>query len=173
MKKSQRKQAGAVTRSTDPSHDDALFTRVVDLIEAAHRHVARSVTYPEGSALPTELGGPAKRSAALSISKPEKIRAAALPSVLAASKICSAAPSESRRASPRTKSAAGPAPFPPHLGWTHDLLLMRVANPTARVLRARGRARELVDPGAGAADRVAPVRAAKLRAELDRALREP
>jgi len=142
VKKSQRKQAGAVTRSTDPSHEDALFARVVDLIEAAHRHVARSVTYPEGSALPTELGGPAKRTAALSESKPEKIRAAALPSVSAASKIRSAAPSESRRASPTTKSAAGPAPFPPHLSWTHDLLLMRVANPTARAFYELEAARE-------------------------------
>lgn len=180
MKKSQRKQAGAVTRSTDPSHEDALFARVVDLIEAARGHVARSVntamlqaywligreivlveqhgekragygdevierlakrlstsvgqgfgartlrrirqfyvTYPQGSALPTELGGPAKRTAALSKSKPEKIRTAAL-----------------------TKSAGVPAPFPPHLGWTHYLVLMRVANPMARAFYEIEAARE-------------------------------
>ncbi len=67
------------------------------------------VTYPEGSALPPELGGPAKRTAPLSKSKPEKIRIAAL-----------------------TNSAGVPAPFPPHLVWTHYLVLLRVTNPTAR-----------------------------------------
>lgn len=170
MKKSSRKKAGALGRSTSSSHEDALFTRVVDIIEAARGHVTRSVntamvqaywligreiveveqhgekragygdevierlaqrlsgsvgqgfgartlrrirqfyvTYPNGSALPPELGGPAKRTAALSKSKREEIRSAAL-----------------------SKSSAGPAPFPPHLGWTHYLILLRVTNPAAR-----------------------------------------
>jgi len=77
------------------------------------------VTYPEGSALPPELGGPAKRTAALSKSKPEKIRTAAL-----------------------SKSAGVPAPFPPHLGWTHYLVLLRVTNPTARAFYEIEAARE-------------------------------
>lgn len=171
MKKSSRKKAGAVTRSADTSHEDALFARVVNIIEAA-RGITRSVnaamvqaywpirreivdveqrgekragygdevierlaqrlagsvgqgfgartlrrirqfyvTHPDGSELPPELGGPAKRTAVLFKSKRE----------------------ESRAASP-TKSAAGPAPLPPHLGWTHNLILMRVANPRARGL---------------------------------------
>ena len=70
---------------------------------------ARRPRRRQGSALLPELGGPAKRTAALSKSKPEKIRTA-----------------------PLTKSAGVPAPFPPHLGWTHYLVLLRVTNPTAR-----------------------------------------
>jgi predicted nuclease of restriction endonuclease-like (RecB) superfamily len=66
-------------------------------------------TYPEGSELPPELGGPPKRTAALSKSKPREIRTAAL-----------------------TKSRGASAPFPPHLGWSHYLVLLRVTNPTAR-----------------------------------------
>ncbi len=170
MKKPPRKKAVAVTKPSSASHENALFARVVDIIEAARGHVSRSVntatvqaywligreiveveqhgekragygdevierlaqrltgsiaqgfgartlrrirqfyvTYPDGSALPPELGGPAKRTAALSRSKPEKIRTAVL-----------------------TKSAGVPAAFPPHLGWTHYLVLLRVTNPTAR-----------------------------------------
>jgi hypothetical protein len=170
MKRPSRKKAVAVTKPASTSHEDALFARVVEIIEAARGHVSRSVntaivqaywligreiveveqygekragygdevierlaqrlaasvgqgfgartlrrirqfyvTYPEGSALLPELGGPAKRTAALSKSKPEKIRTA-----------------------PLTKSAVVLAPFPPHLGWTHYLVLLRVTNPTAR-----------------------------------------
>lgn len=67
------------------------------------------VTYPEGSTLPPELGGSPKRTAVLSRSKAGRIRTAAL-----------------------TKSATVPAAFPPHLGWTHYLVLLRVTNPAAR-----------------------------------------
>ncbi len=77
------------------------------------------VTFPEGSALPPELGGPAGRTAAPSKSKPEKIRTAAL-----------------------TQSAGVPAPFPPHLGWTHYLVPLRVTNPTARAFYEIEAARE-------------------------------
>jgi predicted nuclease of restriction endonuclease-like (RecB) superfamily len=180
VKKPPRKKAVAATKPATASHEDALFARVVDIIEAARGHVSRSVntatvqaywligreiveveqhgekragygdevierlaqrlaasvgqgfgartlrrirqfyvTYPEGSALPPELGGPAKRTAALSKSKPEKIRTAAL-----------------------TKSAGVPAPFPPHLGWTHYLVLLRVTNPTARAFYEIEAARE-------------------------------
>jgi len=180
VKKPPRKKAVTVTKPAGTSREDALFARVVDIIEAARGHVARSVntatvqaywligreiveveqhgekragygdevierlaqrlaasvgqgfgartlrrirqfyvTYPEGSALPPELGGPEKRTAALSISKPEKIRTAAL-----------------------TKSAGVPAPFPPHLGWTHYLVLLRVTNPTARAFYEIEAARE-------------------------------
>jgi hypothetical protein len=58
--------------------------------------------------LPPKFGGPRKRTAALSKSK-AGIRTAAL-----------------------SKSETMPSPFPPHLGWTHYLVLLRVANPTAR-----------------------------------------
>jgi len=68
------------------------------------------LTFPSGSALPAELGGPPIRSA--------------VPGRSSSSKIRSAVPGKS--AVPRT------APFPPHLGWTHYAVLMRVANPTAR-----------------------------------------
>lgn len=180
MKKPPRKKAVAVTKAASASHEDALFARVVDIIEAARGHVSRSVntamlqaywligreiveveqhgekragygdevierlaqrlagsvgqgfgartlrrirqfyvTYPEGSALPPELGGPAKRTASLSKSRPEEIRTAAL-----------------------TKSAGEPAPFPPHLGWTHYLVLLRVTNPTARAFYEIEAARE-------------------------------
>jgi DUF1016 N-terminal domain len=66
------------------------------------------LTFPEGSAVPEELGGPRKRSARPRISPGAEIR--------------SALPSES----------AGPALFPAVLAWTHYAILMRVANPTAR-----------------------------------------
>ncbi len=66
--------------------------------------------YPCGSTLPTELGGPGKRSA--------------VPSELGAGKIRTAAAAES--------SQLAQAAFPPHLGWTHYTILMRVVNPTAR-----------------------------------------
>lgn len=174
-----------MTRSAETSHEDALFARVVDIIEAARGHVMRSVntamvqaywligreiveveqrgekragygarvieglakrlagrvgkgfsvpnlrnmrqfylTYPEGSALPGALSGAANRTD----------KRSALPSV-SASKIRSAVPGESRRGirtTALTETGGMPAPFPPHLGWTHYLILMRVANPTAR-----------------------------------------
>ena len=67
------------------------------------------LAYPGGSLLPPELGGPPKRTAVLSRSKAGTIRTAVL-----------------------TKSADATAPFPPHLGWTHYLVLLRITNPTAR-----------------------------------------
>jgi len=196
VKKPPRKKAVAVTKPSSASHENALFARVVDIIEAARGHVSRSVntatvqaywligreiveveqhgekragygarvieglakrlagrvgkgfsvpnlrnmrqfylTYPEGSALPVALGGAASR--------PEK--RSALPSVSASSKIRSAVPSESRgalRTAALTEAAGVPAPFPPYLGWTHYLLLVRVANPTARAFYEIEAARE-------------------------------
>lgn len=163
-KLSQRKKATKAA-PMKPAEDD-LFARVVNIIEAARGHVARSVntamvqaywligrevveveqqgetragygdevierlaerltskvgqgfgartlrrirrfyvTFPEGSALPRELGGAPKRTAPLS-----KSRAAIRTAVL---------------------SKSQPA-FPPHLGWTHYLALLKVANPSAR-----------------------------------------
>lgn len=157
-----------MANSPTASPEDALFARVVAIVEAARGHVARSVniamvqaywligreiveveqqgekragygdeiidllarrlaeklghgfgartlrrirqfylTYPEGSALPPELGGPPKRTALLSKSKTGRIRTAAL-------------------------AKSPPAAFPPHLGWTHYLVLLRVTNSTAR-----------------------------------------
>lgn len=90
-----------------------------------------------------------RRSSLLTISALEVNRADVRRGLLAparidsaSSKIRSAATSESRRASPRTKSATVPAPSPPHLGWTHYLLLMLVANPTARAFYELETARE-------------------------------
>ncbi|HZL18835.1 MAG TPA: PDDEXK nuclease domain-containing protein [Polyangia bacterium] len=54
------------------------------------------------------------------------------PSGSASKKIRSAAPSESR----------GTAAFPPYLGWTHYLILMRVSTPTARAFYEIEAARE-------------------------------
>jgi len=68
------------------------------------------LSYPHGSRLPAELGGPGKRSA--------------LPSVLRPSRKRSALPSELVSGVDRL--------FPSSLGWTHYALLMRVSNPTAR-----------------------------------------
>jgi predicted nuclease of restriction endonuclease-like (RecB) superfamily len=68
------------------------------------------LTYPQGSTLPEELGGPSKRLAAPSESAGVEIRLAA--------------PSESVSPSIRL--------FPSSLGWTHYTLLMRVVSPTAR-----------------------------------------
>lgn len=177
MKKARRKKTTAIDASAGP--EDALFARVVEIIEAARGHVARSVntamvqaywligreiveveqhgerragygerlleglaqrlaarvgkgfsvpnlrnmrqfylTYRKGSALPDVLAGASNRSAA--------------PGELASSRIRSAVPSESR----------GPALFPPYLGWTHYLLLMRVTNPTARAFYEIEAARE-------------------------------
>lgn len=196
MKKPPRKKAAAVTKPASASHEDALFARVVEIIEAARGHVARSVntatvqaywligreiveveqhgekragygarvleglakrlagrvgkgfsvpnlrnmrqfylTYPEGSALPGALGGAASGGE----------KRSALPSVSASSKMRSAVPSESRRGlrtAVLTETAGVPAPFPPYLGWTHYLLLMRVANPTARAFYEIEAARE-------------------------------
>jgi len=68
------------------------------------------MTYPEGSALPTERGSAQKRSAALTESGAGAIRPALL-----------------------TKSQE-PADwlFPVALGWTHYLILMGVGDPGAR-----------------------------------------
>jgi hypothetical protein len=66
------------------------------------------LTFPEGSAVPEELGGPRKRSA--------------LPGISSGVEIRSALPSESARTHL----------FPAVLAWTHYAILMRVANPTAR-----------------------------------------
>jgi predicted nuclease of restriction endonuclease-like (RecB) superfamily len=78
------------------------------------------ITYPQGSALPPELGGPAKRTAALSKSRPGKIRSAAL----------------------SKSSVAAEAAFPPNLGWAHYLVLSRVSNATARAFYEIEAARE-------------------------------
>lgn len=175
MTKTPRKKIIAVTDPASATREDALFARVVDIIEAARGHVARSVntamvqaywligreiveveqhgrkrarygehvveglaarvgkgfsvpnlrnmrqfylTYRDGSALPEALASSAKRSA--------------LPSGSASKKIRSAAPSESR----------GTAAFPPYLGWTHYLILMRVSTPTARAFYEIEAARE-------------------------------
>ena len=69
------------------------------------------LTFPDGSAVPVELGGPPKRSA--------------LPSVSG-----TAEGQENRSALP-SELVAEPM-FPPNLGWTHYAILMRVANPAAR-----------------------------------------
>jgi predicted nuclease of restriction endonuclease-like (RecB) superfamily len=66
------------------------------------------LTFPEGSAVPEDLGGPRKRPARPGVSPGAEIR--------------SALPSES----------AGPPLFPAVLAWTHYAILMRVANSTAR-----------------------------------------
>ena len=67
-------------------------------------------TYPEGSALPSEAGSQPIRTAVLSRSARPRIRTAPL----------------SRSTSPTA------AAFPSNLGWTHYLVLLKVANPTAR-----------------------------------------
>ncbi|MGZ6066579.1 MAG: DUF1016 N-terminal domain-containing protein [Polyangiales bacterium] len=63
---------------------------------------------PNGSLVPSKLGGPRKGSVAPSVSRASSIR--------------SALPSES----------IADLVFPPALGWTHCAILMRVANPAAR-----------------------------------------
>jgi predicted nuclease of restriction endonuclease-like (RecB) superfamily len=83
------------------------------------------LVYPRGSALPEDLGGPAKRNS--------KIRSA-LPSVSRSPKIRSAAPSELAATTARL--------FPPSLGWTHYTLLMRVDSPAARAFYEIEAARE-------------------------------
>jgi hypothetical protein len=69
------------------------------------------LTFPDGSAVPDELGGPPKRSA--------------LPSE------SGMAPGRENRSALPSESVAEPM-FPPNLGWTHYAILMRVANPAAR-----------------------------------------
>jgi len=179
VKKPPRKKTALATKPSRTNPEDALFARVVEIIEAARGHIARSVntamvqaywligreiveveqhgakragygervleglanrlaarvgkgfsvpnlrnmrqfylTYREGSALPESMAGTANRSA--------------LPSDSASKKIRSALPSESRAATV----------FPPYLGWTHYLLLMRVASPTARAFYEIEAARE-------------------------------
>ena len=68
------------------------------------------LTYPEGSNLPPELGGPEKRSALLSETGASEIRSALL-----------------------TKSSSSLVQiFPSSLGWSHYLILIRVDRPQAR-----------------------------------------
>lgn len=67
------------------------------------------LTYPSGSALPPEMGGPEKRSALLSKSGAEKIRSALL-----------------------SKSSTRTPLFPAALGWSHYLVLTRVEDEHAR-----------------------------------------
>ena len=163
-----RKRALASSKPAESRREDALFARVIDIIEGARGMVARSVnaamvqaywlvgreiveveqqgakragygdevlerlsqrlekrlgdgfgprtlrrirlfylTYPAGSAVPPQLGGPSKRTEALSKSKRGKIRTEAL-------------------------SKSPVVVFPSNLGWSHYLALLRVANPTAR-----------------------------------------
>jgi hypothetical protein len=170
VKRERRRRAAVVAKSPTAKREDELFTRVIDIIDAARGHVVRSVntamvqaywligreiveveqhggkrarygdevidrlarrlakklgqgfgartlrrirlfylTYPEGSALPPELGGSSKRTAALSRSKAGSIRTTAM-----------------------SESLLMPVVFPQPDG--------------ARVLRDRGRARKLVDP---------------------------
>lgn len=78
------------------------------------------LTYPQGSTLVSEPTRPPIRSALLIESAPTANRSAAL--------IESASPQ--------------PALFPPQLGWTHYLLLLRVSNPTARAFYEVEAARE-------------------------------
>lgn len=188
--RSRRKAAGIARRSAAARHEEALFARVVDIVEAARRHVARSVntamvqaywligraiveveqrgeqragygdevierlakrlarrlgqgfgartlrrirqfyvTYVDGSALSRELGGPPPGAALPGA----RIRTAAL-SRSKGSRIWTAALSKSSR--------RVPALFPPQLGWTHYLVLLRVANPTARAFYEIEAARE-------------------------------
>jgi predicted nuclease of restriction endonuclease-like (RecB) superfamily len=82
------------------------------------------LTYRDGSVLPEALG---------SDTIPTQGGRAA-PGVLGSAKIRSAVPSESRK--------GGPAPFPPYLGWTHYLILMRIRNPQARAFYEIEAARE-------------------------------
>jgi predicted nuclease of restriction endonuclease-like (RecB) superfamily len=78
------------------------------------------LAFPRGSALPPELGGHDKRSATLIESLSPRIRSAVL-----------------------IESGQVTQPlFPPNLGWTHYLALMRVANPTARAFYEIEAARE-------------------------------
>ncbi len=192
MKKPPRKKTAATAKSPTTSHEEALFARVVDIIEAARGHVTRSVntamvqaywligreiveveqrgkkradygarlveglakrlagrigkgfsvpnlrnmrqfylTYREGSALTAALGSVA----------PQSEKRSAAPSDSARPRIRSAAPGELRR-DVLPEAASTPAPFPPYLGWTHYLLLMRVTNPTARAFYEIEAARE-------------------------------
>ena len=78
------------------------------------------LTYPEGSNLPPELGGPENRSALLSES----------------------ASSENRSALLTKSSSAFAQLFPASLGWSHYLILMRVENPQARAFYEIEAARE-------------------------------
>jgi len=170
VKRTPRRKTVAVAKPSIASREEALFVRVVDIVEAARGRVSRTVnsamvqaywligreiveveqhgkkragygneiidrlalrlaeklgqgfgartlrrirqfyvTFPKGSALPPEFGGSPKRTALLSKSKAGRIRTAAL-----------------------SKSVMAAAAFPPHLGWTHYLVLLRVTNPTAR-----------------------------------------
>ncbi len=78
------------------------------------------LTYPHGSSLESDAVSLPIRSAALIESSPAANRSAVL----------------------IDSSASQPALFPPQLGWTHYLLLLRVSNPTARAFYEVEAARE-------------------------------
>jgi predicted nuclease of restriction endonuclease-like (RecB) superfamily len=194
VKKPIRKKRAAIAKAARVGDEEALFSRVVDIIEAARGKVARSVntamvqaywmigraiveveqhgekragygerlverlaerlvgrvgkgfsvpnlrnmrqfylTYAEGSALPAAFGASPSRAQNRS----------ALPSVSESRKIRSAAPSESGGRKPKAALAGtSTEPFPPWLGWTHYLILMRIADPLARAFYEIEAARE-------------------------------
>jgi len=82
-------------------------------------------TFPRGSAIRAASGGPEIRSTALIESGGAEIRSTALIESGGA-EIRSTALAESEGAGAR---------FPPMLGWSHDLVLLRVSNPQARTMR--------------------------------------
>ena len=180
--KAQRKRAvRALAKSSPARLEDALFARVLQIVDAARGHAARSVNttmvhaywmigreiveveqagekragygdellkrlggrlagrlgkgfsartlrrlrqfyvlFPRGSAIPRDLDGPRKRSAALTRSRPGEIWSALL-----------------------TKSAPlGAAAFPSNLGWTHYLVMLGVRSADARAFYEIEAARE-------------------------------
>ncbi|MDZ4696121.1 MAG: DUF1016 N-terminal domain-containing protein [Deltaproteobacteria bacterium] len=120
MKRPPRKKTAAVAKASTASHEDALFARVVDIIEAARGHVARSVNTAMVQAY-----------------------------WLIGREIVEVEQHGEKRA-----------------GYGDEIIDRLAKRLAARVgqgfgarLRDRGGARELVQPRARAADRVAPVRA--------------
>jgi predicted nuclease of restriction endonuclease-like (RecB) superfamily len=82
------------------------------------------LTYPEGSALPPELGGPSKGKGTTKILTAVLSESGARRRKPEAEK----PPTVTRSKTPALVSAV----FPPHLGWSHYLVLMRVEDPAAR-----------------------------------------
>jgi predicted nuclease of restriction endonuclease-like (RecB) superfamily len=84
------------------------------------------LAYPRGSALPADLGGPEIRSTPLIESVAAEIRST--PSIESAGAAAAKIPPS--------------APFPPLLGWSHYLVLLRVQNDLARAFYEIEAARE-------------------------------
>jgi len=179
-----RKAKGAsAAKRTLASREDVLFSRVLDIVEAARKQAARSVNsamvhaywmigreiveveqagarragYGEevidrlAARLASEIGGgfgarTLRRIRLFYLTYPQgsSVVGADAPATIGTHDVSRSSPpgSPDIRTEPLSRSQARPAAFPPSLGWTHYLVLLKVVNPDARAFYEVEAARE-------------------------------